>query len=122
MIFKFKNRTTLTIVGIMCMVNSFSQLNVDLGADTIYCKGLYKYQPDTSYIGSNVQVDGGVPPYKYSWICDYWAGSILLHARHFLNDTTAINPYFHDLPLDQDSMLFALIIEDSIGQRASDSI
>ncbi len=110
------------ILGLLTFLQSIAQFDIDLGGDTIFCKGMYKYEPDTSYLGSNLQITNGTAPYTFSWQCDYNAGSALIHASDFLNDTTIPNPYFIDYPIGEEGVKFYLTVKDGLDNIAIDSI
>ena len=99
----------------------YDDFQVDCGNDIVFCTPL---NIDTSYhLGSGVKLSHGNAPYTYKWSCKiYQVGSSNLTASTFLNDTTLLNPYFKDLPLDDDRLIFYLTVKDNNDNVAIDTI
>lgn len=115
------------VVLLFCCISiqlSFgANLTVRLGNDTTFCShNLEATSTDTAFIGSRLQLTGGVPPFRYQWSCNVRIGSAVYQANTFLNSDTIANPYFKDYFLDQTWEKFTLTVTDAHGQMASDSI
>ena len=115
-------KITIIVIFICVQYISFSQdFKVDCGNDTIFCMPL---NVDTFYhLGTTIKLSNGNAPYTYKWSCEiYRVGSSNLTASTFLNDTTLLNPYFKDFPLDDDRLIFYLTVKDSNDNVAIDTI
>jgi hypothetical protein len=97
-----------------------TQLTVEIGPDTTYCKDLWA-EP-ISYLGSKLSIENGVGPYQYAWDCFYDVAGIIFTASSFLNDTTLANPYFTGYPIDDDWLFLTLNVKDAEDNLAKDSI
>ena len=111
--------TKLSIIIILIIsLPSFGQLQVDIGDDLIIC--IEDWYPELPTLGGNPTAFGGVTPYTYCWSTEHPFIMGPLWASDFLNDTTAANPTLQN-PV-HDSLLFKLIVTDSLGNQAEDSI
>jgi len=100
---------------------------VDCGNDIIVCPGdvyafIYSEGTDTLFLGRNVKVVGGVPPYTYEWSCkqqgyDRWTFTV----NDILSDITIPNPYFLRYPEDY-KCTFSLKVTDAEGNVAANSL
>ena len=116
-------RYLIILFALTFEITSNAQLYVNIGADTTFCRGLWLYKPDTSFLGSNVFVSGGKVPYKYSWSCKVQlSNTLLFYASDFLNDTTLLNPYFINTYFNNEWITFTLEVVDSVGSSSTDSI
>jgi len=98
-------------------------LSVSLGSDTTFCShNLAVNSRDTAFIGSQLQILGGVPPYIYQWSCKVHISNAIYQAKAFLNSDTVVNPYFKAYFLNQNWEKLTLTVTDSNEHTASDSI
>lgn len=102
--------------------SSFSQCTANAGKDTIICLGLNGM--DTVYLGGTPSAQSGIPPYTYTWSCDYWMGGGTLHftASDFLDDTSIANPRLVNSIGESDSLMFFLTVNDNAGNTCFDSV
>ncbi len=98
----------------------FAQMNISLGNDTTYCKDLWG-EP-TSFLGTNLQIENGIEPFKYTWNCIFNISTLTFRASAFLNDTTISTPQFIAYPTTLDWLEMFLTVEDSENKIAKDSI
>lgn len=83
-----------------------------------FCSGA----TDTLYVGQNVEVSGGNPPYAYAWSCKpQEQGLETITASDLLSDTTIVNPYFKWSPIEHKFPLY-LKVTDAKGNIAIDSL
>jgi hypothetical protein len=98
-----------------------NQFKVDCGRDTFFCgtlEGAYQF-----YIGSNVKLINGTPPYQYCWSFRYTPYGFTYSASNFLSDTTNENPYIKfNLPRKNKPFIIYLSVKDNNGNIASDSL
>lgn len=93
------------------------------GNDTIFCSidGTKEF-----LLGGNPTATGGIPPYTFTWSCNYSANIANLTfnytASSFLNDTTLANPQMISVVETNDSIMFYLTVTDSEGNSSSDSV
>lgn len=92
-----------------------SPFTVDAGPDTILCEPVFKEYK----LGNFVTIEGGVPPYSYSWSCEYAVQNKTYFASAFLNDTSLAHPTFIS---GFDTLNFTLKVRDNIGNIASDDL
>jgi len=102
--------------------NSFGQLTVDVGKDTIYCS-----DPGTSSIpmGLKVNIKDGVAPFTLAWECLVAPYGILKEqtASDVLNDSTILSPsIINGAWLYTNKIKFTLNVIDHAGNYAKDSI
>jgi len=85
------------------------------------CTGYFGY--DTLFLGSNLNIQGGIPPYTYSWQAHHviQLGSFTnhLYASDLLNDTSSSNPEYVAY---YDSIVFRITVQDSLGNSCNDSL
>ncbi len=100
----------------------FEALNVDVGNDTIFCGGYG--QTDTLFLGSNLKIENGIPPYSFKWESRFEISeSLVFTASDFLNDTTAANPYIIDnMGWGHLPQRFFVQVTDAENNTAIDSI
>ena len=117
---KFKKLLLVLITLVVVQVNSLTQVNIDIGGDTVYCAGP---NPDTMYLG-NIHIENGLEPYTFAWECSYnLTPNIVLSASDFLNDSTIANPYFINwLTEDGEWLQLNLNVTDNGGSVGVDSI
>lgn len=100
---------------------SNSQLLVNAGPDVHVCNSGWFF--DTTYIGTNLTIQNGTPPYSFTWetkrVYHYHFGDVTYYASTYLDDTTATNP---KIIKEGDTTKYKVTITDSTGQSASDSI
>jgi len=93
------------------------QCLVDIGSDTTFCVSLGQ---DTFQLNPP-NVNGGTPPYTYTWSGQYTIGStITLTASNFLVDTTSSTPQI--INFTDDSLKLYLSVSDSLGATCNDTI
>jgi len=102
--------------------NSFGQLTVDVGKDTIYCS-----DPGTSSIpmGLKVNIKDGVAPFTLAWECLVAPYGILKEqtVSDVLNDSTILSPsIINGAWLYTNKIKFTLNVIDHAGNYAKDSI
>ena len=101
-------------------------LTVDCGENIVICPddvyAFYNEGVDTLYIGRNVEISKGKPPYTYAWTCKpQEQGLKTITASDLLSDTTIVNPYFIREPADY-KCVFNLKVTDANGNEAVDSL
>lgn len=95
-------------------------LNVDIGPDTIFC---YPMSSASYYLGTNLVIENGHPPYRYAWECNVvYGGYLRFGASSFLHDTTSPTPNFKEPLENNSSQKFILHIWDNQENYAKDSI
>jgi hypothetical protein len=93
------------------------------GNDTGFCSidGTEEF-----FLGGNPSATGGIPPYTYTWSCNYSTNianfTFNQTASSFLNDTTIANPQIISVVETNDSVMFHLTVTDSEGNSSSDSV
>ena len=113
-------------VGLL-RAQSDTTLIVDCGENIIICPDkCYAFfctgASDTLYIGQNVKITGGIPPYTYAWSCEpQEQGLGIITASDLLIDTTIVNPYFKWSSSKYYYPLF-LKVTDTKGNTAIDSL
>lgn len=122
------NKILLFSFAILGSTVAFTQtpLTADAGIDHAICVRI-NTGVDSSIIGGQPSVTGGVPPYSYSWSFTLIDPSgYETHASHFLNDTTLANPmvvnysnYYND---HSNLPYLYLKVTDSTGATSMDSI
>lgn len=76
---------------------------------------------DNVYLGAAPTVTGGIPPFTYTWTCNYSLLNMLFFtASDFLDDTTSANPQL--LEFTDDSLAFYLTVSDALGNTCADSV
>ena len=119
------------LLAIVCAGGLRAQTNttftVDCGEDIVICPDeiyafIYSEGTDTLFLGRNVKVVGGVPPYTYEWSCkqqgyDRWTFTV----SDILSDITIPNPYFLRYP-DDYICTFSLKVTDAERNVAVDSL
>ena len=104
-----------------------STFKVDCGDNILICPGdlyavIFSDATDTLFIGKNVKIMGGVPPYTYEWSCKTQGdGSWKVIASTILSDTTILNPYFMRIPYDY-KCTFKLKVTDAENNYVIDSL
>lgn len=100
----------------------FSQLTVDAGSDTAVCV-TWNWTSQLTLGGSSV-VQGGSPPYQYSWKTTYYftvgSNTYELTASDFLSDTSIANPTM--ILHKEDPVTFVLTVTDSDSNMDSDTV
>lgn len=100
--------------------NCYSQLTVNAGTDTTFCRGLYL---DTFHIGKNMVIENGNEPYSYKWECEVKVTDDLIYtAGDFLNDTTIRSPFFIDYLTGSEWIKFYVEVKDAENNFAKDSL
>lgn len=98
-------------------------MKLKIGNDTTFCIGNLE---DGIEIASQLFLEGGVPPYTYTWSCErlkiYEARDKVFYTGSFLNDTTLANPRFISSIPDMKWHKFVLEVTDDEGNTAKDSI
>ncbi|MCP4312821.1 MAG: T9SS type A sorting domain-containing protein [Bacteroidetes bacterium] len=96
-------------------VAEIEPITIDAGPDTILCEANFQeYQP-----GNFVSIEGGSPPYSFSWSCEYRGLTGTFYASTFLNDTSISHPTFISA---FDTLSFTLEVSDNHGNSASDNL
>ncbi|RLD60598.1 MAG: hypothetical protein DRJ01_09360 [Bacteroidetes bacterium] len=114
-----KSIKILILLIVFCRISfhSYSQLNVDAGNDTSFCR-----PADTIYLGENARIENAVEKVQIAWECELNIGSHIFTASDLLSDTTILTPYFIDYPISPEWITFTLHVTDSVGDYAKDSI
>jgi hypothetical protein len=91
---------------------------VDCGRDTMFCLGI------GAYIGSQVKLTNGSPPYQYTWNCNprKVSSNLTFTASDYLNDTTLLNPFLKGIGLQNKPWRFYLKVVDGNDNISIDSI
>jgi hypothetical protein len=113
----------LLLLSFILTNNSFGQMIVEIGKDTVYCT-----DPNTTSIpmGLNVNIKNGVEPFRFAWECKVVPNGILkpLTASDILDDSTMVSPILID-PIwlySENKVKFILHVSDHLNNRAEDSI
>ncbi len=116
-----KKLILLTICLFLLQIVSNAQFSIELGNDTTYC--LQSNSIDTLYLGTNLEIYNGKPPFNYAWECHLDMGKTGHYtASNFLNDSTISNPYFIEKYPFNSWIKYILNVKDSENNIAQDSI
>lgn len=82
---------------------------ISIGKDTTFC-----VSEDRIYIGEDISITGGTPPYTYTWSGKMVVGDSgeWISASDFLSDVTALNPYFTQRGIMREWFSLQLTVED----------
>lgn len=100
-----------------------NKFTVNCGRDTTFCMGIYRCGT-CYYIGSQVKLTNGVPPYQYTWDCKprKVSSNLTFTASDYLSDTTVLNPYLIDFGVQNKPWRFYLKVRDGNDKVATDSL
>ncbi len=112
----------IIITTLICMQVKAQQLLVNAGVNHNIC--VSNNGIDTTVLGGNPTVLGGVPPYRYIWDFYYKPIYDATYASDILDDTTIANPKVINPILGNNPNLpsLRLIVIDSLGNIGIDSV